>query len=103
MLGLKTAVAEGDLRVIHLLNWAGLWERVDIEAMVWAIKNAGTNRLNVVDEVFYMWIYNHSMDLSEQSMIGKVLAEIRDQAVVKSDEETVAFVEEAKDILGVNL
>jgi len=93
MLGLRSAVGEGDLRLIHLLFWAGLTERVDIETVIWVIRNAGTNRIQVVEGIVWMFAESHSMNLLEMSLIEKTLAEIKDQAVVDSDEETMAFVQ----------
>jgi hypothetical protein len=101
MLGLQTAVTEGDLRVIHLLHWAGLWERVDIETLVWAIKNASKDRLNVLDEITRLWFEKHAMEIQEQFPIDKALAEMQDHAVAESDEETLSFVKAVKEWFGI--
>ena len=101
MLGLQTAVAEGDLRVIHLLHWAGLWERVDIETVVWVVKNASKDRLNVLNEITTLWFDNHATEIQELFPIEKALAEMRDQGVIESDEETLAFAKTVSGWFGI--
>jgi hypothetical protein len=92
MLGLRTAVLEGDLRVIHLLCWAGLRERVDVETVIWVIKNAGKNKTKVATDMMSMWLEVHDMGARERSLIDTAVAEIKDRAIAESDDETIAYV-----------
>lgn len=92
MLGLKTAVVSGDLRIIYLLFWAGLRERFDVETLIWVVQNT-KNRVQVIEEIFNIWAKLHEMDNRELSLIGKAMAEIKYQAVIESDKAALAFVE----------
>lgn len=96
MIGLRTAVIDGDLRVINLLFWAGLWERVDVEMMIWVLHNArgsGRERHLVVVEVLVLWLEKHEMDLHEQSLMEKALEEFKEQHVGEWDHDTIDFVQ----------
>lgn len=93
MLGLKTAVTEGELRVIHLLFWAGLSDRVGIETVVWVIHNAAQNRFKVVEEVMKLWVEKHDIDVHEGSLLEEACQEVKEKAVAESDKEGLALLE----------
>ena len=93
MIGLRTAVVEGDLRVIHLLYWAGLKERVDVETVIWVIQNAVKDQKKVAEVIMSMWLEAHDMNARERSLIDTAVAEIKDKAIAESDDETIAYVD----------
>ena len=100
MLGLKKAVIDGELRVIHLLFWAGLHESVDIETIVWVIHNAGGNKVTVAMLVISLWLERHTIDLHEQSLLEMALAEVKEKGLAESDMEKVDMVAYVLEIYG---
>ena len=88
--GLKTAISAGDVRAIHLLEWAGLIEKLDIDTMIWALHNAGGNKLAVINQLLRLG-FTALWDLDARRL-GRALADIRDEAVAESDQEKLDFV-----------
>jgi hypothetical protein len=88
--GLKTAICGGDVRAIHLLEWAGLIEKLDIDTLTWALHNAGGNKLAVINQLLRLG-FTALWDLDARQL-GRALADIRDEAVAESDQEKLDFV-----------
>jgi hypothetical protein len=101
MLGFKTAVLEGELRVIHLLFWAGLWERVDVHTIVWVLHNTGRNRLNVALEVLRLWIEKRSTNLQDQLLLEMILNEFKEKVTAELDERMITFVDSVLQGIGM--
>jgi hypothetical protein len=53
LLGLKNAIMAGDLRVIHLLEWAGLYGKPDVEFLIWAAHNAGGDKVTIMKRLLH--------------------------------------------------
>jgi len=53
-LGLQSAIAIGDLRIIQSLQWVGLHEKLDVQCLIWAMQNAGGGRLMVLKALLEM-------------------------------------------------
>ena len=88
MLGFKTALTEGNLRAIHLLFWAGLWDSVGVEEMLWVVQNAGRDRFNVTMEAIYLWCGAHR----DRREFEEISAELRGWAEADSDSETADYI-----------
>jgi hypothetical protein len=90
------------LRAIHLLLWAGLKEKLDVKTVIWAVRNANRNRVNIVEDLLNMWLLQHDMNIDDLVKIEAALAEIKDQAEVESDRETLALVNGIQEFLDIS-
>ena len=102
MLGLKNAAAGGDLRVIHLLFWAGLWERVDVETMVWVIHNAGPDaerKREIFMKMLILWTEKHELTHHEKSIMQRALAEVKENATPEHNAESIDFFQASSELL----
>jgi hypothetical protein len=92
--GLKTAITRGDIRAIHLLEWAGLIEKFDIETLTWAFRNAGGDKIATVNQILRL---GFAIDADRHCrIINRELADIRHEAEVKGDQATIDFVDDIK-------
>lgn len=89
MTGLRTAILEGDIRAIHLLQWAGLDKRLDMDVMIWAIENAQDNKIAVVNQLLRIGF--SVISDSEARVLGRALSWLRDEAVQEKDEAKLEF------------
>lgn len=89
-LGLKTAIATGDLRIIHLLQWAGISERFDREWLIWAIQNASGDRLIVMKSL----LFHCKLSQLDGYKFQTAMQKFRDRAERVSDQATVEFITE---------
>ena len=87
------------MRAVHLLFWAGLGERVDIETVIWVIQNAKRNRLHLVMELLKLWMLEHHNDDHDKSLMRKTSAEIRDHVGIMPGEDSVVFVKQVSKAL----
>ena len=91
LLGLRTAISGGDLRAIHLLLWAGLREKLDVETVIWAVRNAGGNRVNVAEDLMTPWLIYCIVPIRDLMKFSRALSEIKDQAEVEFDQGDACF------------
>ena len=91
MIGLKNAIVAGDIRVIHLLAWAGLITKLNIDTLIWAFRNSGGDKIATVNQL--LRIGSAAVDLN-LTRIQKELGEMRDEAEYEGDEEKYRFVKE---------
>ncbi|KAE8440571.1 hypothetical protein EG329_007229 [Mollisiaceae sp. DMI_Dod_QoI] len=83
--GLKKAIIFGDVRAIHLLVWAGMLEKLDVDLLIWAFRNAGGDKVAVINQLLRL---NFSvMKDREARKIDKELSEIMDEAKQDGDQE----------------
>jgi len=90
--GLKTAISVGDIRAIHLLEWAGLLEKLDVDTITWAFRNAGGDKLATVNQLLRLGFT--TMSDRDSRRIQWELAGMRDEAEVEDDQEKLNFVRE---------
>jgi hypothetical protein len=86
LLGFRKAISGGDLRVIYLLQRAGL--DLDVEDLIWALTNAGGDRLAVLRLLIRMKIFSDV----EHTKFRAAMEEFRDEAGIRSDVASIAFV-----------
>jgi len=94
--GLKNAVAIGDTRVIHLLEWYGLIEKLDIETLLWSIRNAGGDRIATVNQLLRLGFSNISSELRNARKIQRLLSDMEDEGKQDGDAEKLDFVNQLK-------
>jgi hypothetical protein len=95
-MGLKNATVAGDTRVIHLLAWAGLISKLDIDTLLWAFRNSGGDKIATVNQLLRIASGTVMTD-TELIRFEKELGGMRDEAEQEGDEEKRGFV---KEILG---
>jgi hypothetical protein len=91
--GLKTAITRGDIRAIHLLEWAGLIEKLDIETLTWTFRNAGGDKIATVNQVMRLANFRSEKD---SRRIQRELADMRDEAEREGDQTKFDFVQEIR-------
>jgi hypothetical protein len=89
LLGLKKAISVGDNRVIYLLIWAGLREKLDGDILNWAVRNVGGDKAAVIK----LLLSKINLSDAEEYNFQKALAEIKGKAEQESDQEQLAFVD----------
>ena len=94
-MGLKNAIAAGDTRVIHLLEWAGLIGKLDPDTLLWAFRNAGGDKIAIVNQLLRIGFT--AMSNKDTTIVQKGLAEMRDEAEQEGDDEKREFVKEILD------
>ncbi|PVH84895.1 hypothetical protein DL98DRAFT_60773 [Cadophora sp. DSE1049] len=119
--GLKEAIREGNVQAVHLLVWSGLLERLDVEVLVWTLRNVGSGskyksetssdspegeeegqgtgreqEVSLADKVRtvnqVLRLGFTAMDTRERGRIEAELLEMRDEALMGGDEEGLEFV-----------
>lgn len=80
---------DGDIRAIHLLQWAGMVTHLEIETVVWALQHAGGNRGAVVTHLLRLIF--HELTDSEARKLGRALSSLRDDAVQDGDQAKLEF------------
>jgi len=93
-MGLKNAIIAGDTRVIHLLAWAGLISKLDIDTFLWAFRNSGGDKIATVNQLLRIGSTTVDTNLTR---VQKELGEMRDEAEHEGDEEKHGFVKELLD------
>lgn len=95
MEGLRTAISTGNVETIHLLVWSGLIEKLDVELLCWAFRNAGggvEGRVKTVNQLLRLGFT--VLGARERGRVERELMELRDEGVMEGDEEKVSFVKE---------
>ena len=85
-IGLRNAISAGDVRVIHLLLWAGLIEKLDLDTITYTFRLAGGNKLQVVDQILLHGWW-HSPEIPHE------IEKIKDEAQRGNDQEKLEFIE----------
>ncbi len=88
--GLRTAISSGDIRAIHLLEWVGLLEKLNVDTLLWALRNAGGDKLATVNHILRLGFT--VMSDRDGRRVQKELAELRDEAEQEGDQEKFDFV-----------
>jgi hypothetical protein len=89
--GLKKAITFGDIRAIHLLAWTGVVEKLDVNLLVWAFRNAGGDKIAVITQLLRL---NFGvMQDKEARRIEKELADMMEEARQEDDDERLELVE----------
>jgi len=92
--GLKIAITVGDVRAIHLLLWAGLLEKLDVEILTWAFRNAGGDRIATVNQILrFGLVYICEKDFQK---IQRALTDMQDEAEQEGDKAKFEFVKEIR-------
>jgi hypothetical protein len=94
--GLKTAITTGNIRAIHLLGWAGLIEKLDVETVTWTFRNAGGDKIATVNQILRLG-FDCNLSLEKASRkIQRELVDMRDEAEVEGDQAKFDLVQEIK-------
>ena len=88
-MGLRTAIIVGDIRAIHLLHWAGLIEKLDMDTLVWALRNAGGDKQAVINHLLRIGF--SILSDPDARKLGRTLSHLRDEAVEEDDEDKLQF------------
>jgi uncharacterized protein with HEPN domain len=97
-MGLRNAIVAGDTRVIHLLEWAGLISKFDIDTLLWAFRNSGGDKIATVNQLLRIGSAAGMMNKDTNlTRVQKELGEMRDEAEHEGDEEKHGFVKELLD------
>ncbi|KAG4436707.1 hypothetical protein IFR05_007821 [Cadophora sp. M221] len=92
--GLQSAITEGNVQAIHLLVWSGLVERLDIELLVWTLRNAGGEgvggKVRTVSQILRLGFT--VLEGRERGRVEAELLDMRDEALMVGDEEGLEFV-----------
>lgn len=86
---------DGDIRAIHLLQWAGLSEKLDMETLIWALKYSGGNRVAVINQLLRIGFV--VLSDPDARTLGRALSELRDNAIEERDREKLEFFEAIRD------
>lgn len=85
---------DGHIRAIHLLHWAGMLDRLEIDNVIWALQHAGGNRTAVVTHLLRLGF--EVMSDPDARKLGRALSNLRDEAVSEDDEEKMNFFQSIK-------
>ncbi|KAH6724978.1 hypothetical protein BKA61DRAFT_41039 [Leptodontidium sp. MPI-SDFR-AT-0119] len=96
--GLQSAITQGNVQAIHLLVWSGLIERLDVEMLIWTLRNAGDGgqgegvegRVRTVNQILRLGFM--VLEGRERGRVEAELLDIRDEALMVEDEEGLEFV-----------
>jgi len=87
--GLRSAVSAGELRVVHLLLWAGLFKKLSIDTIIWSFRTAGGDKLAVVNHLVELGF--SSLDYKEKRRVVSELEDLEDEAIQNNDQDTFNF------------
>ncbi|KAF8859383.1 hypothetical protein BDZ45DRAFT_673336 [Acephala macrosclerotiorum] len=83
--GLKKAILFGDIRAIHILAWTGIIEKLNVELLIWAFRNAGGDKVAVINQLLRL---NFStIPDREARKLDTELAELMEEAHQDGDDE----------------
>lgn len=107
--GLKDAIRECNVEAVHLLVWSGLLERLDVEVLVWGLRNVGSgletadenrkengvvvsleDKVKTINQILRLGFT--AMDSRERGRAEAELLDMRDEALMRDDEEGLEFV-----------
>ncbi|KAE9380193.1 hypothetical protein N431DRAFT_432477 [Stipitochalara longipes BDJ] len=94
--GLKTAITTGDTRAIHLLEWYGLIEKLDIETLLWTFRNAGGEKIATANQILRLGFSNISSNLKNARKVQRLLSDMEDEAEQEGDQGKLDFVNQLK-------
>ena len=94
--GLQSAIQAGNVEALHLLIWSGLFEKIDVKLLCWALRNAGDGGLGLQGRLrtinCLLRLGYTVMSERERGKVEMELAEMRDDGIMGGDEERVDFV-----------
>lgn len=107
--GLKDAIRECNVEAVHLLVWSGLLERLDVEVLVWGLRNVGSglesvdglgkdngvvvsleDKVRTINQILRLGFT--AMDSRERGRAEAEFLDMRDEALMRDDEEGLEFV-----------
>ena len=95
--GLKIAITTGNTKAIHLLEWYGLVEELDVETLLWTFRNAGGDRIATVNQILRLGNFSHlSTKLKDLRKVQRELSDIEDEALLERNQAKLDFVTEIK-------
>jgi hypothetical protein len=80
---------DGNIRAIHLLQWAGLFQRLDMDMLIWAIQNAGGHKVAVVNHLLRIGF--SILSDPDARKLGRALSSLRDDAIAEDDQEKLDY------------
>ncbi|CZR51543.1 uncharacterized protein PAC_01420 [Phialocephala subalpina] len=83
--GMKKAILFGDIRAIHLLAWTGIIEKLDVDLLIWAFRNAGGDKLAVINQLLRLNFSTIPDRVSRK--LDKELADLMEEARQDGDDE----------------
>lgn len=69
-------------------------EKLDTDTLIWAIRNAGGNRISVVNHILRLGF--SVLSDRDARRLGNVLREVRDEAKFESNGEKMQFFEQVR-------
>jgi hypothetical protein len=96
--GLKTAITTGNIKAIHLLEWYGLIEKLDIETLLWTFRNAGGDNIATVNQILRIGFSYISTNLKDLRKVQRELSDMQDEAEQDGDQDQLDFVKGVKEL-----
>jgi hypothetical protein len=91
--GLKTAIITGNTRAIHLLEWYGLMDKLDVETLLWTFRNAGGDKIAIVNQILRIGNFSYlSTNLKDLRKVQRELSDMEDEAELEGDQAKLEFV-----------
>jgi hypothetical protein len=90
---LKKAISDGDTRAIALLDWAGVSSFVDEDTIIWALNNAGGNKLGVLNHLFLSTKNNRTLGRVKVPKVPYELERLKEEARKAAEQERFDLVE----------
>lgn len=95
--GLKTAISTGNTSAIHLLEWYGLFDKLDIDTLLWTFRNAGGDKIATVNQILRIGNFSYiSTKLKDLRKMQRELSDMEDEAQQEGDGAKLDFVKEIK-------
>lgn len=95
--GLKTAITTGNTKAVHLLQWYGLMEKLDVETLLWTFRNAGGDKIATVNQILRIGNFsNLSAKLKDLRKVQRELSDMEDEFLYEGDQTKLDFVKEIK-------
>lgn len=89
----------GDLRAMRLVFLAGAHEHLSGDDLLWALQNAGGDRMGVIRGLAkYLVLIDAKLSRSLKYQIVETMAKLEGEAKIRGDEEELSFLKEVKRI-----
>lgn len=93
--GLQRAIITGHTTAIHLLEWAGLIELLDVQTLIWSFRNAGGDKNATVNHILKIGL--SQVPTRDIGKIRRELADMQNEAEQEGDKAKLKFVKEIKE------
>ena len=93
--GLQRAIVTGHTTAIHLLEWAGLIEELDVQTLIWTFRNAGGDKNATVNHILRIGL--SQVPTRDIGKIKRELADMQNEAEQEGDQAKLRFVKGIKE------